>query len=486
MRSHDSGSVRSSVEEPRWRRVALAGLPLVFFAACAGGPAQAPGIDDITRPEVTAFVGVNVVPMDSNRVLEDQTVVVNGGRIVALGPSADTDVPFGGRRVDGQGLYLMPGLAEMHGHLPNPQMPVEVTENVLFLYIANGVTTIRGMQGNASQLALRERIENGELPGPTLYLGSPSMNGGNVTSVDDAERLVREYDEVGFDLLKVHEGLTPEVYDTIASTARELGMPFGGHVSDHVGLFHALESGQATVDHLDNCIEALVPEDAKPSEAPGLRGVGRLVDLVDEARIPQVVEALKAADAVIVPTMVLWESGLYPTRRSIALREQRPEIQYMPSETVEQWSKAVDDAIDTGDPAANQRVGELRRRLLRVFHEEGVRILLGTDSPQIFSVPGFSIHREMRAYANAGMLPFEVLAAGTRLVAEHLGAEEDFGTVAVGQRADLILLQRNPLVDVANVELREGVMVNGRWITEGEIQARLAEIAEYYASANAS
>ena len=126
-------------------------------------------------------------------------------------------------------------------------MPAEVTENVLFLYVANGVTTVRGMQGNASQLVLRERIAAGEVVGPDLILGSPSLNGNRVESAEQAEALVREYHEAGFDLLKVHEGLTPEEYDAIATTANELGIPFAGHVSDHVGLFKALEAGQTIV-----------------------------------------------------------------------------------------------------------------------------------------------------------------------------------------------------------------------------------------------
>ncbi|MGH9388933.1 MAG: amidohydrolase family protein, partial [Vicinamibacteria bacterium] len=239
----------------------------LFAASISCSEVQAP--TDGNGGAVTAFVGVNVGPMDSERVVEGQTVRVEHGHISAFGPVDDVEIPDGATQIDGAGKYLMPGLAEMHGHLPSPDMPEAVTENVLFLYVANGVTTVRGMQGNPSQIPLRERIDRGELLGPRLVLGSPSMSGGNVATVEDAKRLVREYKDQGFDLLKVHETLSAEVYDAIAATAGEIGIPFGGHVTDTVGLFHALEAGQTTIDHLDNYVEALVPEGQAPREAPG-------------------------------------------------------------------------------------------------------------------------------------------------------------------------------------------------------------------------
>jgi hypothetical protein len=369
----------------------------------------------------------------------------------------------------------MPGLAEMHGHLPNPDLPEAVTENVLFLYVANGVTTVRGMQGHPSQIALRARIDRGELLGPRLVLGSPSMSGGSVATVEDAARLVREYKDAGFDLLKVHENLSPEVYDAIATTAKEVGIPFGGHVTDTVGLFHALSAGQTTIDHLDNYVEALVPEGAGPAEAPGLLGAEQLLARIDESRLPQVVQATLDADASVVPTMVLWESGIYATRPSADLREERTEIRYMPKDMVERWVRAVDERVAGSDARMLRQLAQLRRRILSALHQGGVRILLGTDSPQIFSVPGFSIHREMQLYVDAGMTPYEVISSGTRVVGDYLG--ENFGTIAVGESADLILVDGNPLEDIKNVSRISGVMARGRYVSPEEIQKRLEAIA---------
>jgi imidazolonepropionase-like amidohydrolase len=305
------------------------------------------------------------------------------------------------------------------------------------------------------------------------------MTGDRVTTPERARTLVREYDAAGFDLIKVHEGLAPEVYDAIAGTAREIGMPFAGHVADRVGLSRALEVRQSTIDHLDNYVEALVPEGQEPDEPPGLRGAHELFDRIDESRVELLVRETLDADGTVVPTMVLWESGIYPTRPSETLLKERTEVRYMPKEMIDRWVEAVDTRVEETDPEAMTRLAALRRRILRALHEGGVRILLGTDSPQIFSVPGFSIHREMKLYTEVGMTTYDVLASGTKRVGEYLSG--DFGTVALGQRADLLLLEANPLDDVANVSKRVAVMVNGELVTEEAIQERLRRIAASYA-----
>ncbi|HEX2093150.1 MAG TPA: hypothetical protein VHG28_12135, partial [Longimicrobiaceae bacterium] len=168
---------------------------------------------------VSAFTHVTVLPMDTSRTLPDQTVLVRGDRIVQVGPSARVRVPAGARVIDGRGKFLMPGLAEMHGHIPPPQAPQEYTESVLFLYLANGITTVRGMLGAPNQLPLRERAARGELLSPTLYLAGPSFNGSSVSSPEEAVRMVRQQKAEGWDLLKVHPGLTRAEYDAMARTA---------------------------------------------------------------------------------------------------------------------------------------------------------------------------------------------------------------------------------------------------------------------------
>ena len=429
-----------------------------------------------------AFVNVHVLPMDGQGepILERQTVVVEGGRIASIGDADRVEPAEGMQVIDADGHYLMPGLTEMHGHLPSPRMSDEDIGNLLFLYITNGVTTVRGMQGDPSQFALRSAIERGRLLGPRLYLASVSMNGSSVTTPEEAAQRAREYKVNGYDLIKTHEGLSLESFDALAATATDVGIPFGGHVSDDVGLRHALASGQVSIDHLDNYVEALAPEDERPDAERGLRGVGALLDHLDEARIPELVRATVDADAWVVPTMVLWETAFFNTRGSVDVLPDRPEVRYMPPETVDRWRQSVDMRLGASDVETNRRVAALRRRILKALHDGGANIALGTDSPQIFSVPGFAMHHEMALYVEIGMTPYEVLEIGTRRPAEYFDATDEFGMVAVGRRADLLLLTANPLDDIGHVRSRAGVMINGRWIPTDEVDRRLRDIALFY------
>ena len=477
-RSGERGHNVSWTTRPRWfhGRLAGAALGVCLVATACGDPL--PVVDGDV-----AFVGVNVLPMRGPSgpvVLENQTVVVANRRIASINPADTVEVADDVTVIEAEGSYLMPGLAEMHGHLPGrPLLPLD-TKNLLFLYVANGVTTVRAMQGNRSQFTTRDQIARGETIGPRLFVGSTSMSGARVTTPEQGAQLVREYHQIGYDLVKIHEGLTLDVFDAVAATANELGIPFGGHVPDEVGLLRALEAGQVSIDHLDNYVDALVPDDAPRVDTPGIAGIGALLDVVDETRIAELVRATRASGAWVVPTMVLWETAFYGDQSAAELRAARPEVRYIPPEMVEQWERAVDERLAASDQATNRRVSDLRRSILTALHEGGAPLLLGTDSPQVFSVPGFAMHREMALWVELGMSPYEVLETGTRRVAEYFDATGDFGSVAVGHRADLLLLNANPIEDIANVSSRGGVMVNGRWMPEAEIQERLAAIATTY------
>ena len=404
-----------------------------------------------------AFTNVNVVPMDEEQVLKDQTVLVRNGRIAAIG-SSEMVVPSGATRVDGTGKYLMPGLAEMHGHMPGG----DIEETVMFLYVANGVTTVRGMLGEDQHMALRARANSGQIVAPTLYMAGPSFSGNSVDSPAQAEAKVRLQKNQGWDLLKVHPGLTVPEYDAMAMTAHEVGIRFGGHVPADVGLAHAIEMGQETFDHLDGFIEAL-----DGFEKP-----------IDRGRLTQLVRSVKSAGAWVVPTMVLWDVGILG-RGDAAEMSAYPEMRYWyktgGGNSIEGWTQRQLARAAERTPATQVWAAN-RDQVLKALSDGGVGILMGTDSPQIFSVPGFSLHREMQAMADAGMTTWEILASGTRDVGVYFQRNDTFGTVAVGRRADLLLLNSNPLENVANVADRAGVMVRGRWIPESEIQERLAEI----------
>ena len=458
-------------------------LLLALVAGGCGGageqaaePASSVGDDGPT----TAFIDVTVVPMDSERIIPGQTVLVRGNRIVEMGSLLEIDVAADATLVDGRGKFLMPGVAEMHGHYPNPEQ-AEFTEAVLFLYVANGVTLVRGMQGGLSHLPLRDAIEAGEILGPRLFVCAPSMTGNSVQSVEDAERLVREAAAAGFDHLKVHEGLTPDVYATIAAMGREVGITWSGHVSNLVGLYSALDQGQTTIDHLDNFIEAMI-DDRDAVASAGLFDLPQMVAQIDDSKIDEVIAAAVESGAGVVPTEVLWETFLNG-RGGTEMIAARPELRYWIQEGrpgvgqgVSQWAAQADQRLAAlPAPDAGEPVVALRRRLIKELYDAGVPVLLGTDSPQVFSVPGFSIHHEMRVMIDSGLTPFQVLHSGTQAVADFYGSV-DYGTVAEGQRADLVLLNANPLDDVGNFADSAGVMVNGRWIRRAQIDARLAEI----------
>ena len=431
--------------------LAASWLAIAGLALAQDMHAQAP------PQRTTAFVNANVVPMDREGVLADYTVVVSSGRIVDMGPSASVDPPAGALVIDAGGKYLMPGLAEMHGHMPGG----DIEETVMFLYVANGVTTVRGMLGQDGHLALRARANAGEIIAPTLYMAGPSFNDGSVNSPREAEEQVRRQKREGWDLLKIHPGPTLDEYNAMAVAAQEVGIRFAGHVPADVGLEHAILMGQETFDHLDGYIEYL---DAFEGE-------------VDEDRLQYIVQLTRDAGAWVVPTMVLWEVGIIGRGDADELAGY-PEMRYWPSGQVWGWGNRQRAAASRTSPERAAQWAANRNRVLKALSDGGAGILLGTDSPQIFSVPGFSIHRELKAMADAGMSAWEILVSGTRNVGEYFQGRDAFGTVAVGRRADLLLLNANPLSDVANVADRTGVMFRGRWLPEEEIRRRLEEIAD--------
>lgn len=431
--------------------------------------------------ETVAFVGVNVVPMDRERVLENHTVIVRDGKIVSVTPAGDAKIPAGTRRIDGAGRWLMPGLAEMHGHVPGPDDPA-YRDNMLFLYVANGVTTVRNMAGHPSHLTLRDRIAKGELTGPTLYTASPWLGAEMGGTPEKARQAVREYKAAGYDLIKI--GSIPRAaYAAMAQAAHAANLPFGGHIPEDVGLIGALDARQASIDHFDRYVEFLVPPGTDTGgRESGFFGSG-WVQLADAKRIPEAVRRTIAAGTWNVPTLSLVEhlASSGTPEAMIAW----PEMRYMPRRVLDGWVRAKREFKARPDfrPDATGKLVELRRQLLRSLHEAGAPIALGSDAPQFFNVPGFSIHREMRMMAAAGLSPYAVLRTGTAEAARYFGAGQRFGTVTEGGRADLILLAANPLEDLANVKRRVGVMAGGQWLPEEQIQQRLEAIATQYATA---
>jgi len=416
------------------------------------------------QPSAVAFERVSVIPMDRERVLADQTVIVREGRIAEIGSSGTVSVPSDSTRVEGRGKFLIPALAEMHAHISAERGEAE---RVLFMYVANGIGTIRSMLGDPVHFSLRERAMRGEIVAPTMYLSGPSFSGQTTPTPQAATARVIEQKKAGYDFLKIHPGVPRDAFDALAKTADMQGIRFAGHVPAAVGLQRALEAKYWTIDHIDGYVEALAEPGAQDAEIFGINLVGGL----DESRIPSLVERTRAAGTWIVPTQILVENWYGPD--DVETMRKWPEMRYARPGEMSQWVATKRKNLEGYSSDHRQRYIALRRRLIKALHGGGVGLLLGSDAPQTWNVPGFSIHREIATYVAAGLTPYEALVTGTRGVATHLNALDRAGTIDTGKRADLVLLDANPLQDIANTSKIAGVMIGGRWMPKNEIDQRL-------------
>jgi len=449
---------------------------VISLLITAAGFLVGPSIAPPPRQEaVVAFVNVNVVPMDQQRVLTGQTVVVRGDRIVTIGASSAVNVPNGAVRVDATGKYLIPGLAEMHAHIPpGPNATDADIERVLALFALNGVTTVRGMLGDPRHLSYRARAARNEILSPTIYTaGGPSFTGATAPTPGRADSMVRAQKAAGYDLLKIHPGVSRAVFERLAKTANEVGIRFAGHVPLDLGIERAIELGYWTVDHLDGFVEGLVPSDRPfTAEEDGFFGLG-LIDRVDLSRLPILARKARDRGVWVVPTETLMQHvvGAFEVSELRA----RPEMKYMSRAELDGWVRLTNQMRGPElSMEARRAYTALRRTMIKTLHQQGVRFLLGSDAPQVWNVPGFSVRRELSLLVDAGLTPYQALESGTRNVAEHFGTLETTGTVTEGKVADLVLLDGNPLEDISAVDRQAGVMLRGRWLDRAEIQRRLS------------
>ncbi|MGH9199247.1 MAG: amidohydrolase family protein, partial [Acidimicrobiia bacterium] len=320
-------------------------------------------------------------------------------------------------------------------------------------------------------LPLRERVAKGELISPTIYTSGPSFNGNSVPAKETAIQMVREQKAAGYDFLKIHPGVRREVFDALAATADQVGIRFAGHVPLDVGLRRALEAKYATIDHLDGYLEALLRDDA-PVKAAQSQGFGiNLVQYLDESKIPQLAEWTREAGTSMVPTEILLENWMSDEDPEVMAR--RPEMKYASSQDVAKWVEANKKRTADIPSADRRRFVEIRRKLIKALHAGGVRFLLGSDAPQVWNVPGFSVHRELKTLVASGLTPFQALETGTRNVATFFKTSDLTGTLAAGKRADLVLLEGNPLDDIGNTSRIAGVVLRGRWLSREEAEKRL-------------
>jgi imidazolonepropionase-like amidohydrolase len=363
----------------------------------------------------------------------------------------------------------------MHAHVP-PVDDLEPMKEVLTLFALNGVTIIRGMLGHPRHLELRSKIQSGAILSPRFYTSGPSFNGNSVQTAEAAVAMVRQQKQAGYDFLKLHPGLTKETFNAMAATAKEVNIPFAGHVSFDVGVWRAIDAGYATIDHLDGFLESLAPGiDTMVEQQTGLFGMF-IADQADESRIPKLMAALRDHNIGVVPTQALAERWFAPDKTPEALRTE-PEMVYMTAQTLNNWTESKRNLMKNPkyNAASLNRFIVLRRKLINECNKNGVLLLLGSDAPQVFDVPGFSVHHELRYLVDAGLTPYEALRTGTVNVAKFYN-RDDMGIIKSGAVADLILLNGNPLKDITQTKNIEGVMLGDRWLSKEYIKKELKKL----------
>jgi imidazolonepropionase-like amidohydrolase len=441
-------------------------LAIILLSATAQQPVD-------NRNRTIIFDGVNVITMDGGILLRNQRVVVSNGKIVQV-----TNKPVkkeGALVIDAKGKYLMPGLAEMHAHVP-PIDNIEPMKEVLLLYAFNGVTTIRGMLGHPRHLELRSKIESGEILGPRFYTSGPSVNGNSVQSPQSGAAMVRDQKKAGYDFLKLHPGLTVEKFDAIARTAKEVNIPFAGHVSFAVGVWRAIDAGYASIDHMDGFVESLVPGIENMSEQEtGIFGI-YIGKQADTSRIPKLMNALHDKNIWVVPTQALAERWFAPGEDPEVLRK-APEMKYINAQTLTQWVNAKKNLMNNPQFNAGDvnRFIRLRRQLINACNRYQVGMLLGSDAPQVFNVPGFSLHHELKYMVDSGLSPYDALKMGTTNVGKYF-KRSDIGVIKEGAVSDLVLLSGNPLEDISNSKKIEGVMLRNMWLPKDYIDQELKKL----------
>jgi imidazolonepropionase-like amidohydrolase len=450
------------------------------------------------RPAILAFSHVTVIDTTGAPPQPDQTVIVNGDRIVQTGSAQKIRAPKQAQVVDGRGLYLIPGLWDMHVH-------VRETERAFPMFTANGVTGVRNMGGRLDELkSWRAQIVDGSLSGPRMVIGGPVVDGPNpshpdhsivVRDADDGRKAVDFLKANGADFVKVYDGVPRDAYFAIANEAKKQGIPFVGHVPEAVSPLEASAAGQASIEHLTGIVPAVSTRSGEiseiqaapvksPAEYPAR--IAKELQLALENQSP---EKLRELAAQFVKNHT-WQVPTLAAKRYIAFANdpalaEDPRLIYFSAAERRRLSPADNMFVRFSPPEYwAQRKAEFDRVLTLVseLHRAGVPFLAGTDSDgSSYVYYGFSLHDELAFLVQTGFTPMEALQAATLKPAQFLGLTDKSGTIAPGKQADLVLLEANPLEDIHNTRKIRAVVVRGRLLDRPALDA-LLETAKAAAS----
>ncbi|MGE0555534.1 MAG: amidohydrolase family protein [Gemmatimonadales bacterium] len=443
-------------------------------------------------PPPVAITDVAVVVPELDTILPGRTVLIENGRIRSIAPAAPA--PTGARRIDGRGRFLIPGLWDMHVHVRHPSAP-----EVLFpQFVANGVTGVRDMasacdheprEGEACAAELQQwarRIDAGELVGPRLLaLASFPLNPPWNRAVTETEvrGVVRTMKERGLDYIKVYYRLTPEAFGWVMDEAKAVGIAVGGHIPIRMSAAEASNAGLRSLEHARDFMFDCFPGSAEfrrttRTQNPSPDVMRAMVEEHDPALCDRLFATMTKNQTWYVPTLV--------TRRMDAFADDSafrddPRQRFIPAAAWRAWNQDADRmvALDS-TPAGREMVRRFYRMsaaLVVKARAAGVPVVVGTDAGDSFVFPGSSVQDELGELVKAGLTPAEALSAATSISARFLGREADYGSVAPGKVADLVLLRADPLADVANVGAIEGVIFGGRYYDRSELDAMLATVA---------
>lgn len=382
---------------------------------------------------------VNVIPMTGETVLSNYSVIIDDGKIESIGPAADMNDSPKTLTIDGTGKYLIPGLCDMHVHIR------EIYERKL--YIANGVTLVRNMWGYPFLLKVRKWINNGILVGPEIFTTGPLIDGkaaiwpGSFIIDDPAEvpGALTKMKKKGYDAIKVYDDLKPDVYHAIIETARYLQIPVDGHVPYKVRLQNVLNAGQRSTEHFE----------------------GYNYYEMTDALYDQIIDS----GVWNCPTFMVLDN--YGNLSKLRDREIAG-LKYITKDMINEWKSARGFWTDV----------EGYGQLLKELYDRGANIVAGTDVGNPYVIAGFSMHDELRYMQQAGLTPYQVLLTATKNPAVMLGIEDRLGTIEVGKDADLVLLDKNPLDEIANTTTITGVMQKGTWYPHTSLQKILKTVEQ--------
>jgi len=488
----------------RWLSIvaSLVILSSILISACAS-------VRENSAEQTIVFTHVNLIPMTSETVIEDQTVLVKGSEIINIGGSNQLKIPRGAQVIDGKGAYLMPGLVDMHAHTristgqwaqpwEDPKIwPV----HPLNLYLANGVTTIRDLSAmdetGTYPLQLRDEIREGKRVGPTIYTAGETLY---ASPLGDPEGLVQQNHELGYDLLKLYSYLSVEDFQTAMRTAKKLGIYTVGHIPYAVGLEGVLAEGMDEIAHTEELVWEFFEFDrgsqlsTQEWGAYLFQAVLQNIDLnsstplaefelENQSTLENLANQLQTAGVPVCTTVDIAETNrmkLFQPEAFLA----RPENKFLDPKYLEAFrrGKEYQQVISRGWEKVFALEYDFATWILAGLHEAGVQLLLGTDAlGGIGIVPGYSVHDELHILIENGFTPYEALLTGTvnaAKVVEKMTGEGNFGTIETGKRADLILVSGNPLEDISTIRVPLGVMAAGRWFS-GEELSQLIEIPRH-------